>query len=95
MALRKLMIERATPQAGSFDREQLRGTVANANEVLRRVGPDIQWLEAYVANDKTFCVYLAKDESTIRKHAEIGDSPATTLAEVRKIIDPTIEDSDA
>jgi hypothetical protein len=36
---------------------------------LRQLWPNIQWLEAYVANDKTFRVYLANDESVILKHA--------------------------
>ena len=54
-------------------------------------GPDIQWVESYVAADKTFCVYLAKDEDIIRKHAEISGFPATTITEVRKMIDPTTE----
>jgi hypothetical protein len=31
----------------------------------------IQWVESYLAHDKTFCVYLAKDKEIIRKHAEI------------------------
>ena len=60
-------------------------------EVLRQLGPNIQWVESYVADDKTFCVYLAKDEAIIRKHAEISGFPATKITEVRKLIDPTTE----
>jgi hypothetical protein len=56
-----------------------------------QLGPDIQWLESYVADDKTFCVYLAKDETIIRKHAEMSGFPASTITEVRKMIDPTTE----
>jgi hypothetical protein len=58
---------------------------------LARARPDIQWVESYVAADKTFCVYLAKDEAIIRKHAEISGFPATKITEVRKMIDPTTE----
>lgn len=94
MALRKFIIERDIPQVGSFEREQLRNAAAKSNDALRQLGPDIQWLESYVANDKTFCVYLAKDEGLIRKHAEISGFPATTITEVRKMIDPTTEKSD-
>jgi hypothetical protein len=32
---------------------------------------------------------LAKDEAIIRKHAEVSGFPATRIAEVRKMIDPT------
>src|SRR3954465_11568364 len=62
MALRKFIIERDIPGAGSLEREQLRGAAAKSNGVLRDLGPDIQWVESYVAADNTFCVYLAKDE---------------------------------
>jgi hypothetical protein len=92
--MRKYIIERDIPQVGSFEREQLRGAAAKSNEVLRQLGPDIQWIESYVAGDKTFCVYLAKDEAIIRKHAEISGFPATKITEVRKMIDPTTERSE-
>ena len=91
MALRKFIIERDIPGAGSLEREQLRGAAAKSNGVLRELGPDIQWIESYVAADKTFCVYLAKDEAIIRKHAEISGFPATKITEVSKTIDPTTE----
>jgi hypothetical protein len=94
MALRKFIIEREIPQVGSLGREQLRGAAAKSNEALRQLGPDIQWVESYVAGDKTFCVYLAKDEAVIHKHAEISGFPATKITEVRKMIDPTTERAD-
>jgi uncharacterized protein DUF4242 len=94
MALRKFIIERDIPQVGSLGREQLRGAAAKSNEALRQIGPDIQWVESYVAGDKTFCVYLAKDEAVIHKHAEISGFPATKITEVRKMIDPTTERAD-
>ena len=85
------MIERDIPAVGTLDREQLRGAAAKSNDVLRELGPDIQWVESYVAGDKTFCVYLAKDESIIRRHAEISGFPATRITEISKMIDPTTE----
>lgn len=91
MALRKFIIEREIPTVGSFEREQLREAAAKSNEVLRQLGPDIQWVESYVAANKTFCVYLARDEAIIRQHAEISGFPATQVTEVRKMIDPTTE----
>jgi len=94
MALRKFIIEREIPAVGSLEREQLRGAAAKSNEVLRQLGPDIQWLESYVAADRTFCVYLAKDEAIIRKHAEISGFPASKITEIRKMIDPTTERAD-
>jgi hypothetical protein len=94
MALRKFIIEREIPAVGSFERDQLRAAAGKSNEVLRQLGPDIQWLESYVAENKTFCVYLAKDEAIIRRHAEISGFPATKINEIRKMIDPTTERPD-
>lgn len=91
MALRKFIIEREIPKVGSFEREQLRAAAAKSNDVLRQLGTDIQWVDSYVADDKTFCVYLAKDEDIIRRHAEISGFPASKITEIRKMIDPTTE----
>lgn len=59
--------------------------------MLKQLGPDIQWVESYVAANKTFCVYLARDEEIIKQHAQISGFPATKITEVRKMIDPTTE----
>ncbi len=91
MALRKFIIEREIPKVGTLQREQLRGAAAKSNAALRELAPDIQWQESYVADNKTFCVYLATDEGVIRKHAEISGFPASKITEVRKMIDPTTE----
>jgi Protein of unknown function (DUF4242) len=89
--LRKFIIERDIPNVGTLERDQLREAAAKSNSVLRQLSPDIQWLESYVAENKTFCVYLAKDEAIIRKHAEMSGFPASKVTEVRKVIDPTTE----
>ena len=91
MALRRFIIERDIPKVGTFEREQLRAAAAKSNEALARLGADIQWVESLVAADKTFCAYLAKDEAVIRKHAEMSGFPATTISEIRTVIDPTTE----
>ena len=87
--MRKYIIERDIPQIGSAERDALWAAAQKSNEVLTRLAPDIQWQESYVAGDKTFCVYLAKDEGIIRKHAEMSGFPATKITEIRKTIDPT------
>jgi len=87
--LRRFIIERELPEVGGFEREQLRAAAQKSNETLRALGPDIQWVESYVADNKTFCVYLARDEGIIRQHAEKSGFPANKITEVRRIIDPT------
>jgi hypothetical protein len=89
--MRKYVIERELPKVGSLEREQLRQAAAKSNEVLRQLGLDIQWQESFVAADKTFCVYLAKDEAIIHQHAKLSGFPASKVTEIGKMIDPTTE----
>jgi hypothetical protein len=91
MALNRYIIERDIPAVGSLERDQLAAAAAKSNGALAQLAPDVQWVESFVAADKTFCVYLAKDEETIRKHAEISGFPATKITLIRKTIDPTTE----
>jgi hypothetical protein len=87
--MRRFIIEREIPQIGSAERDALRAAAQKSNSVLAELAPDIQWVESYVAADKTFCVYLAKGESVIRKHSEMSGFPASKITEVSKMIDPT------
>jgi predicted Rdx family selenoprotein len=89
--MKRYLIEREIPAVGTLEREQLRAAAKKSNEVLRELGPDIQWIESFVAGDKTFCVYLAKDEAIIHEHARISGFPASKITEIRKMIDPTTE----
>ena len=87
--MRKFIIERDIPGVGSFQSEQLKGAAQKSNLVLLQLGPDIQWVDSFVTADKTFCVYLAKDEAIIRKHSELSGFPANKITEVKTMIDPT------
>jgi hypothetical protein len=89
MSLRKFIIERDIPKVGTLERDQLREAATKSNSALKELGTDIQWVESFVAENKTFCVYLAKDEAIIRRHAEISGFPATKITEIKKMIDPT------
>jgi hypothetical protein len=87
--MQKFIIEREIPGVGSLERAQLKEAAAKSNAVLAELAPDIQWLESYVADGKTFCVYLAKDEGLIRKHAELSGFPANKITPIKRMIDPT------
>lgn len=67
---------------------ELCGPALASNQAIKTIGADIQWEHSYVVQDKTFCVYLAKDEETIRKHAELSGIPVTNISEVMSVIDP-------
>jgi hypothetical protein len=88
-AMKKYVIEREIPKVGTIEGQQLREAANKSNDVLRQLGPDIQWRESFVSADKMFCVYLAKDEAIIHKHAEMSGFPATKITEIGKTIDPT------
>ena len=87
--MRKFIIERELPKIGSAEREQLKAAATKSNEALAQLAPHVQWIESYVADDKTFCVYLADNEAAIRRHAEISGFPANRITEIRRTIDPT------
>jgi len=92
--LKKYIIERDLPAIGKVDAKALCDASKTSNTALAALAPRIQWQHSYVAADKTFCVYLAKDEAIIHRHAEISGFPATKITEVRKMIDPTTERPD-
>jgi Protein of unknown function (DUF4242) len=85
----KFVIEREIPGAGSLTDEQLREISRKSVDVLKSMGPEIQWLQSYVTGDKVYCVYLAPDEATIREHARQGGFPANRVSAVRRLIDPS------
>jgi hypothetical protein len=94
MALKRFIIERDIPKVGSLGRQQLKEAAAKSNAVLRQLGPDIQWVESYVADDRLFCVYLATGEDIIRKHAQLSGFPASRIVPIHRRIDPTTANSD-
>lgn len=90
--MKKYMIEREIPKVGTLEGGQLRAAAAKSNQVLRQLGPDIQWSESFLTADKMFCVYLAKDEAIVQRHAELSGFPATKVTEIGNRIDPTTGD---
>jgi predicted Rdx family selenoprotein len=85
----KYVIEREIPGAGKLTPEQLQAVSQTSCGVLKKLGPQIQWVQSYVTDDKVYCVYIAPDETLIREHAKQGGFPANRISEVREIIDPT------
>lgn len=85
----KFVIEREIPGVGKLSPEQLQGVSQTSCGVLREIGTQIQWVQSYVTDDKIYCIYIAPDEATIRKHAEMGGFPANSVSQVRSMIDPT------
>jgi hypothetical protein len=85
----KYLIERTVPGAGQMDAAALRAIAAESNAVLRELGPDIQWVNTYVSDDRLTCVYYAHDEEIIREHGRLGGFPVDSILLVEATIDPT------
>ena len=82
------MIEREIPGAGALTESQIQEMSVRSLQVLKEMGPQIQWLHSYVTEDKVYCVYLAPDENSIREHARAVGIPADRVSAVRRLIDP-------
>jgi hypothetical protein len=88
-AMPKFVIERDIPGAGKLTRAELQGISQKSCGVLRELGPQVQWIESFVTDDKVYCVYIAPDEAAVREHARRGGFPANRVSVVRSTIDPT------
>ena len=85
----RFVIEREIPAAGSLTPQQLQEIAGKSCGVLQAMGPDIQWVQSYVTDNKIYCVYIAKDADLIREHAKRGGFPADKVSQVITVIDPT------
>lgn len=89
----KFVIEREIPGAGKLSPAELQGISQKSCGVLREMGPEIQWVQSYVTDNKIYCIYVAPNEEAVREHARKGGFPANSVAQVRSVIDPTTAES--
>ncbi len=85
----KFVIEREIPNAGQLSPDQLQAISQRSCGILRNLGPQIQWVESFVTDDKIYCIYIAPNEEIIREHARQGGFPANRVSAVRSVIGPT------
>jgi predicted Rdx family selenoprotein len=85
----KFVIERDIPGAGKLSAQELHAISQKSCGVLSTMGPQIQWVQSYVTDDKIYCIYVAPNEDVVREHARQGGFPANTISRVRTVIDPT------
>ena len=83
------VIERELPGAGALSHDQLHDISQSSCAILHDMGPDIQWVQSYVTDDKIYCIYRAPNVEMVREHATRGGFPANSIAEVHAVIDPT------
>jgi len=85
----KYVIERNIPGVGNLSTAELHGVALTSCNVLREMGPEIQWVQSYIVDDKTYCIYLAPDEDAIRQNARLSGFPANRISRVATILHPT------
>lgn len=89
----KYVIEREIAGAGELTSEQLQAVAQKSCDVLRAMGPQIQWVHSYVTDSKVYCVYVAENEQLVREHAKRGGFPANRVSRVHEIIDPVTSEA--
>lgn len=85
----KYVVERELTGAGQLNSNQLSAIAKKSCDVLRKMGPEIQWQESYITGNKIYCIYIAPNPELIRQHAQAGQFPCTSIEEVKSVIDPT------
>jgi hypothetical protein len=86
--MKRFVIERQIPGVGSLNAQQLKEAAATSNEALTELAGQAQWVQSYVVDDKTYCIYLADSEAAVQEHARLSGFPADKVTEVRSVIDP-------
>ena len=87
--MKRYVIERNLPGVGNLDRKQLKDAAATSNNALAQLAGKVQCVQSFVADDKTFCIYLAESPAVIQEHARLSGFPASRVTEIGKMIDPT------
>jgi len=86
--MKRYLIERDIPGVGRMNGEQLKAASATSNEALAKLHGKVQWVNSYVTDDKTFCIYLADHESSVHEHARLSGFPASKVTPVHTVIEP-------
>jgi Protein of unknown function (DUF4242) len=86
--MKRYVIERDLPGVGGLNREQLKEVATTSNNALTKLAGKVQWVQSFVVDDKSFCIYLAEGEASVREHARLSGIPASKVTEVRNVIDP-------
>ena len=86
--MKRFLIERNIPGVGQLSGQELKDASATSNAALAELAGKVQWVQSYVVDDKTFCVYLADQESSVHEHAQLSGFPASRVVEIHNVIDP-------
>lgn len=88
LIMKRYLIERDIPGVGQLNGQELKGASATSNAALSKLAGKVQWVNSYVTDDKTYCIYLADHEASVHEHAQLSGFPASKVTEVRTVIEP-------
>lgn len=86
--MKRYLIERQIAGVGNLNAQQLKEAATTSNAALAKLDGRAQWVESYVVNDKTYCIYLADSEAAVHEHSRLSGFPANKVTEVRGVINP-------
>lgn len=86
--MKRYLIERNIPGVGRMNGQELKGASATSNQALAKLAGKVQWVNSYVTDDKTYCIYLADQEALVHEHAKLSGFPASKITEVHTVIEP-------
>ena len=86
--MKRYIIERNIDGVGNLNPQQLKEAAKTSNTALAKLHGQAQWVESFVVEDKTFCIYLADSEAAVQEHARLSGFPANKVTEVRGVISP-------
>ena len=86
--MKRYVIERQIPGVGALNAQQLKAAATTSNAALAKLAGRAQWVQSFVVDDQTYCIYLAEDETAVQEHARLSGFPANKVTEVRGVIDP-------
>ncbi len=86
--MKRYIIQRDLPDVGKATAEQIRATTDASNAALDQLAPKVQWVESYLTDDESYCVYLAENEELIKEHGRLSGIPVGEITEVKRIINP-------
>ena len=86
----RYVIEREISGAGNLTSAELQSISQKSCSILQELGPEIEWVQSYVTDDKIYCIYISPSKELILEHAEKGGFPANAVSEVKSVISPAI-----
>jgi hypothetical protein len=88
MAMQRYIVECGIPGIESFTEEGLRATAISLCDAQQAIGPNIEWIESFVAEARLYSHYRATDEAVLREHGHRMGLRVDRISKVHARLDP-------